>query len=112
MGKYGTRCEYGDCFACNTEKEMCLILRPTYEEDEVCPFYKYGIDVDLETKADEETIEYANKRIKKLKEDTKALNSKIRKINSEKDEIQKKIREAQNQKENAEIRMKERTKNN
>ena len=112
MGKYGTRCEYGDCFACDKERELCKVLRPTYDEEESCPFYKYEIGYDAEAKADEETIIYAIKRIEKLKQDIKTLNNQIKDINAEKDSIAKKIREAKTQMDNANVRVKNRAKNN
>ena len=35
--KGGVACDFNDCFACEDEK--CTLLKVSYREDEICPFY-------------------------------------------------------------------------
>lgn len=64
-----TKCDFGDCFA--NKKGKCIILQPTYENEEECPFYKID-EKHTQYRADVESYEYAIRRIEHLEDVKKA----------------------------------------
>ena len=62
--KGGVACDFNDCFACEDEK--CTLLKVSYKEDEICPFYKSISKDDVITEALTSTYNYAIRRENEL----------------------------------------------
>lgn len=62
--KGGVACDFNDCFACDDEK--CTLLKVSYKEDEICPFYKSISKDDVITEALTSTYNYAIRRENEL----------------------------------------------
>ena len=75
----GVKCEWDDCFACDDGK--CTLLKASYKEDEVCPFYKPITKEDVLFDADVATYKYATRRVKDLEKQIDEKERLIRSLN-------------------------------
>lgn len=111
MSKYyyagGFACGFEDCFACSNG--MCELLKASYKNDEVCPFYKaykQNGEPEIDLDSDIATVRYANDKIGKLKIERQTKMEIVENLKREISKLDSKIKEAKHQKVLAEEKIK------
>ena len=84
------KCEFEDCFACEAGK--CTLLKASYKQDEICPFYKPINKEDVLFNADISTYKYATRRVRELDAQMVEKERLIRSVNHTTSEVIKNIK--------------------